>query len=93
MMKWNWAAAAGAVLMVASVAPLAQADTISDVEGARARDRAGYYLNSQDRESLRRYGSNDDYGRYGYRGYDDGYYRPGIRVYIGPGGVYGPYGY
>jgi hypothetical protein len=91
-MKRNWAAAACAVLTVAAVAPLAKADMISDVEGARARERAGYYLNSQDREFLRRYGSNDDYGRYRYRRYD-GYYRPGIRVYIGPGGVYGPYGY
>lgn len=93
-MKRNWAAAVGAALMVASVAPVAQADSISGVEGARARDRAGYYLNSQDRDSLRRYGGNDDYygGYYGYRGYG-GYYRPGIRVYIGPGGYYGPYGY
>jgi len=91
-MKRNWAAAACAVLVVVAVAPLANADMISDVEGARARERAGYYLNSQDREFLRRYGSNDDYGRYGRRRYD-GYYRPGIRVFIDRDGVYGPYGY
>lgn len=97
-MKWNWAAAASAALIVAFAAPVvAQADSISGVEGARAKDRAGYYLTRQDREHLRRYGRNDDYG-YGWRGYRDyGYYddyydEPGVSVYVGPGGV-GVYGY
>ncbi|HVJ76194.1 MAG TPA: hypothetical protein VM620_00040 [Hyphomicrobium sp.] len=95
-MKWNWAAAASAALIVSFVAPLAQADSISSVENARAKDRAGYYLDRQDREKLRRYGRNDDYGYYprgyGY-GYYDGYYGdPGVSVHVGPGGV-GVYGY
>ncbi|MBA2125219.1 hypothetical protein DLM45_03140 [Hyphomicrobium methylovorum] len=92
-MKWNWAAAASAALAVAIAAPVAQADSISGVEGARAKDRAGYHLNRQDREQLRRYGRNDDYGwRGGYRNY--GYYGgPGVSVYIGPGGYGDPYGY
>jgi hypothetical protein len=95
-MKWNWAAATGAALIVAFATPIAQADSIGGVEGARAKDRAGYYLNRQDREHLRRYGRSDGYGwRRGYRdyGYDDGYYGgPGVSVYVGPGGV-GVYGY
>jgi hypothetical protein len=96
-MKRNWAAAASAALIVAFAAPVvAQADSISSVENARAKDRAGYYLTRQDREHLRRYGRNDDYG-YGWRGYRDyGYYddyydEPGVSVYVGPGGV-GVYG-
>ena len=96
-MKWNWAAAASAALMVAFVTPVAQADSISGVEGARAKERQGRYLNRHDREQLRRYGGNADYGwRRGYRDYgyyDDGYYGgPGVSVYVGPGGV-GVYGY
>lgn len=91
-MKWNWAAAAGAALFVTIAAPAAQADSISDVEGARAKDRAGYRLSRQDREQLRRYGRNDDYGwRGSYRDY--GYYGGGgVNVYVAPRG-YGPYGY
>ena len=93
-MKRNWAAAASAALIFAFVAPIAQADSISSVENARAKDRAGYHLNRQDREKLHRYGRNDDYG-YGYRGrgyYEDFYDGPGIGVYVGPGSV-GVYGY
>ena len=89
-------------MLVATVAAApAQADSISGVEGARAHERAGSHLTRQDREKLRRYGSNDDgfySGRRGYRygyGYNAG---PGIGVYVGPGygygpGYYGPYGY
>ena len=95
-MKRNWAAATGAALIVAFAAPVvAQADSISGVEGARAKDRAGYYLTRQDREHLRRYGRNDDYGWRGYRDYgyyDDYYGGPGVGVYVGPGAV-GVYGY
>ena len=64
----------------------AQADSIGDVEGARAKERAGYYTSRQDREQLRRYGRNDDYGYRG--GYGDGYYSGrdygGATIYIGP---------
>ena len=59
-MKLNLAAAAGAALMVAFAVPAAQADSISSVEGARAKERAGRYLTRQDVEKLRRYGGNDD---------------------------------
>ncbi|WP_291159957.1 hypothetical protein [Hyphomicrobium sp.] len=92
--KRNWTAAAAAALMVAFVAPMAQADSISGVEGARAKERQGRYLNRQDREQLRRYGGNDDSWR-GYRGYDYsyGYDGPGVSVYVGPRGYYGPYDY
>ncbi len=76
---------------------ISQADSISHVENARAKDRAGYYTSRSDREKLRRYGRNDDYG-YSYRGYGyDGYYDggPGVAVYVGPRHGYydGPYGY
>ena len=91
-MKRNWTAAATAALIVAFVAPTAQADSISSVEGARAKERQGRYLNRQDREKLRRYGGNDSSWR-GYRDYDYGYDGPGVSVYVGPGGYYGPYGY
>jgi len=98
-MNRNWTAAAAAALMVAFVAPMAltstaRADSISGVEGARAKERQGRHLNRQDREHLRRYGGNDDWR--GYRGYDYGYYDsgPGVSVYIGPsGGYYSPYDY
>jgi hypothetical protein len=89
-MKWNLAAAAGAAVMMAFVTPVAQADSISSVENARAKDRAGYYLSRQDREKLRRYGRESDPG-WGYRGYDYGY--DGAYVYYGPRRYYGPYGY
>jgi hypothetical protein len=94
-MKWNLAAAASAALIVAFVTPVAQADSISGVEGARAKERQGRYLNRHDREQLRRYGGNADYGWRGrYRDYDYGYYDgPGVSVYVGPRGGYGPYGY
>ena len=86
------AIAASAALMVFSMP--AQADTISDVEGARAKDRQGFYLNDQEREQVRRYGSNDDGYRRGGYGYGyDGYYGPSVGVYVGPSPYYGPYGY
>jgi hypothetical protein len=80
------AAAAGAAVMMALVTPVAQADSISSVENARAKDRAGYYLSRQDREKLRQYGRESDPG-WGFRGYDGGY------VYYGPRRYYRPYGY
>jgi hypothetical protein len=96
-MKKALAAIIGAVSLAAFAVPLAQADSIDSVEGARAKERQGRYLNRGDREQLRRYGGNDDYGwrgryrDYGYydEGYDDG---PGVSVYVGPGGV-GVHGY
>ncbi len=90
------AAAIAAATLVACAVPIAQADSIGEVEGARAKERQGRYLNRGDREQLRRYGGNDDYGWRGrYRDRDYGYYDdggPGVGVYVGPGGV-GVYGY
>lgn len=91
-MKRSLAAALGAAMFAAFAVPAAQADSISGVEGARAKERQGRYLDRNDREKLRRYGGNDDYwrGRYrdygypDYYSYDDG---PGVSVYVGPGGV------
>lgn len=85
-MKLNWAAAAGATMMMAFATVSAQADSISGIEGARAKDRAGNYLNRQDREQLRRYGSNHDW-RGGYNNY--GYYGGGVVIYSDPRG-FGP---
>lgn len=92
-MKKIWTAAATAGLAVGMLAPIAAADTIADVEGARAKQRAGYYLNRQDRDALRRYGGNADYRDRYYSDFDYGRYGPGIRLYIGPGGYYSPYDY
>lgn len=86
-------AVAGAAM--ALLAPtVAMADSIASVEGARARERQGVYLTRQDREQLRRYGSNDDYryrygpsygyDPYGYGGYEGGYgYGPSVGLYFG----------
>jgi hypothetical protein len=54
---------------------VSRADSIGDVENARAKDRAGYYLDGGDREKLRRYGRNDDEGYFApdYADYSDGY--------------------
>jgi hypothetical protein len=95
----NWKMLIAAAAMTAVLAPAtAQADSsIGAVEGARAKERQGAYLTRQDRENLRRWGGNDDYG-YGY-GYgprvyggayyddDDRYYGygPSVGIYIGPG--------
>jgi hypothetical protein len=94
----NWKCTIIGVAMALMLAPAtAQADSITAVEGARAKERQGAYLTRQDREQLRRYGGNDDYGySYGYStyGYGDGYYaaddddygydhRPGVGIYLG----------
>ena len=72
-------AAAGAAIVMTLASPAVQADSIAEVENARAKERSGFYLNRQDREKLRRYGRKVDnsdysygYGDYGY-GYDNGY--------------------
>jgi len=94
-MTWKYilVSAAFAIMLTPTVG---FADSIADVEGARARERQGRWLNRQDREELRRWGGNDDYGYGGYRyyrprGYYDGGYRygprdygPGVGVYVGP---------
>lgn len=58
-MKRNWTAAAGAAFVLASfVAPtMAQAETISSVEAARAKLRTGSPLTPRDRALLRRWGT------------------------------------
>ncbi len=53
------AAAACAVMAVSGVS---LADSISSVENARAKDRAGDYLNREDREHLRKYGRTSEAG-------------------------------
>lgn len=88
---------AGAAMALMLAPAVAQADSISAVEGARAKERQGAYLSRQDTDNLRRYGGNDDYG-YGYSGgygpyvysgssyYDDDDYGygPGVSIYVGP---------
>ena len=91
--------AAAFLALIASGVTTARADSISSVENARAKERAGYYLDGQDRDNLRKYGSNDDWGyRGGYRNYgyrDNGYYDygPSVSVYLGPRRYYSPYDY
>ncbi len=71
------------------------ADSISEIEGARANERAGRGLTAREVDQLNRYGGNDDGYRY-YRRYDDGYYdqyayggsgyiRPPRHRYVEPG--------
>ena len=94
----NWRPILAAAALATALAPAAaQAQSISAVEGARAKDRQGAYLTREDRDNLRRYGGNDDYGYGGYGGYgygpsvydgafyDDGYYGygPSVGIYIG----------
>ena len=97
-----------ALATVTAFAPtVAVADSISQVEGARAAERAGRGLTRQDVEKLNRYGGNDDgfYSGYGYGygpgyGYTGGYGGPSVGVTIGAGpgygyagpGYYSPYG-
>jgi hypothetical protein len=84
-MKWKYILASAAMAFL--LAPSASwADSISTVEGARAKERQGRWLNRQDREQLRRWGGNDDYRGYGYRPYYDGYYGrgPSVRFYSYP---------
>lgn len=105
-MRLTWAATAAAAILMSLAPTGASADSISSVENARAKDRAGQRLNPQDRDQLRKYGggsgdyASDDYGpRYRYRdggyggGYADGYGGGGVSVYIGPRYRYDPYGY
>ena len=88
-MPWKHAIAAAAMAMVFAPA-MAQAQSVGAVENARAKERQGSYLTPQDRENLRRYGGNDDYGprySYGPYGYGDGSYAD----YYAYGPVYRPY--
>lgn len=62
---------------IAAGGPVA-ADSVFEVEHARAKERAGYYLNDQDVEALQRWGGESRWRR----GYD---------YYDGP--AYGYYGY
>ena len=100
-MKATWVATAAAAILMSLGATGASADSISSVENARAKDRAGQRLTGQDRDQLRKYGggSGDYEPRYRYRdggydgGYADGYGGGGVSVYIGPRYRYDPYGY
>ncbi len=63
-MKWTRIIAGAAIVTAPAIAP---AQSVSAVENARAKERQGTDLSPLDRENLRRYGGNDDYGpRYGY---------------------------
>jgi hypothetical protein len=100
-MRTLLASLAGAAALSLTV-PAAHADGLSDVEGARAKERSGYGLSRQDREKLRRHGRTAGYRSYGWRGdeydgYGYGYDGLGFGVYVGPryryrGDGYG-YGY
>jgi hypothetical protein len=80
-MIWKCAVAVTAIGMVLG-SSVALADTVSSIEGARAKERQGRYLNQQDREQLRRWGGNDSYGPfYAYGPYEYG------------GAYYGDYNY
>jgi hypothetical protein len=95
----NWRPILAAAALATALAPAAaQAQSIGAVEGARAKDRQGAYLTREDRDNLRRYGGNEDYGYggYGYGGYgygppvyggaydDDDYgYGSSVGIYIG----------
>lgn len=79
------AAATAAILALSGAAASVQADSIGEVENARAKDRAGYYTSRLDREKLRRYGGNDDgYGGYSESYYGDRYDSGGVSLYVGP---------
>ena len=87
----NWKCALAGIAIAVAVAPTsALADSASEIENARAKERQGLYLNDRDREHLRRWGGNSDYGRYAYVPYEDGYYddgydyEPGVSVYVDP---------
>jgi hypothetical protein len=85
-MKWTRIIAGAAVAMALAPA-IAQAQSVGAVENARAKERQGTYLSPEDRDNLRRYGGNDDYGPgYGYVPYYGGYYDG----YYGDGYSYGP---
>lgn len=72
-MRFTRTIAVAAALMLTPA--VAQANSISDVEGARAKERQGAYLTGQEVEQLRRHGGNDDYGySYGPYTYGDTYY-------------------
>jgi uncharacterized membrane protein len=94
-MTWKCAIVAAMAMMLAPAT--AQADSsVGGVENARAKERQGGYLTREDRDNLRRYGGNDDYGysygygTYEYGGYGDAYYAdddyddgPGVGIYLG----------
>ena len=89
-MHWK-CALAGVAMAIALTPTSASADSVTEIENARAKERSGLYLNGRDREQLRRWGGNSDYGRYAYRAYDDGYYadynydyEPGVSIYVDP---------
>jgi hypothetical protein len=86
----HWKCALAGIAMAIALAPTpASADSVTEIENARAKERSGLYLNGRDREQLRRWGGSSDYGRYAYRPYDDGYYggyyyAPGVSIYVDP---------
>jgi hypothetical protein len=87
-MDWK-CALAGVAMAIALTPTSASADSVTEIENARAKERQGAYLNRRDREQLRRWGGNSDYGRYDYRPYDNGYYGsydygPGVSIYVDP---------
>lgn len=99
MKKITLALAASATALTFMTAPVF-ADSIGSVEGARAMERSGRYLDNEEVDNLNKYGGNDDgyrsyggYGGGGYGYYGGGYASPGISVYVGPRRGYGGYGY
>jgi hypothetical protein len=91
-MQWKFAVVFAALAMLLTPS-MATADSVEGIEGARAKERQGRWINRQDREQLRRWGGNDDYRLRYYRPYDDGYYGgygysygygPGVGIYVDP---------
>ena len=76
-----------ASVVMAAGAPSVMAQSISDVEEARASERSGRWLTDRDVDALRAYGGNDDrYISRGYvdRAYDSVYVGPAVRRYANP---------
>ena len=85
----HWKCTLAGLAMAIALAPPAAADSVTEIENARAKERQGRYLNHRDREQLRRWGGSSDYGRYAYRPYADGYYDgygygPGVSIFVCP---------
>lgn len=63
--------------------PVAFADSIVDVENARAKDRAGYYVTRQDDEKLDRYGNTSQRFNGAYDDVGSHDYYEGSDIYVG----------
>jgi len=54
----HWKCALAGVAFAIALAPTSvSADSVTEIENARAKERSGLYLNGRDREQLRRWGA------------------------------------